>query len=160
MLETQFSTGCRVAASPIAKCGIVALLALEWMTTTSVAKPNVGSQACRQVTEAVLKGDAEAAVAAINQEPQHRDKTLEIMTRMADSLAGLFKGKTPRLERSLSDISVEGYPISLQIWSFGDQEVYLVGCLLRLEEGVQLNIQIRSSVDEVVQKIKTKLKSD
>ncbi|MBM6584175.1 hypothetical protein ILT44_28680, partial [Microvirga sp. BT689] len=82
----------------------------------------------------------------------------ETLMRLNYALVGLVKGKRPRLERTLPAIDIESHRASLQIWSFGDQEVYLVGCLPFRERGrMYFDLQLRNSVDDIRHHMKLKL---
>ncbi len=107
-----------------------------------------------------MRGDIDAAVAAIDPEPYQHKVIQDYLTRLNYMLIGAVKGKKPRLERTLEEIKVETYPVSLQIWTFGEDEVYLIGCLFRIEEDetIQIELQLRHSVEEVVDGVKARLK--
>ncbi|MGO4387079.1 hypothetical protein AB4Y85_06040 [Microvirga sp. 2YAF29] len=105
-----------------------------------------------------MKGDLEAAIAAINPEASDVDELKNAITKMTNALNGVFQDKTPRLERTLPDISVNNYPTSLQIWSFGDKEVHFVGCvLLPRRKAAQIYLQLHPIVDDLVKGLKTNL---
>jgi len=117
-----------------------------------------GSEICRQITEALMRGNIDMAVSALNPEPSDLAETRDSLVRLNYALVGLVKGKRPRLERTLPDIHIEDHPASLQIWSFGDQEVYLVGCLPFRERGkMYFDLQLRNSVDAIRHHMKLKL---
>lgn len=103
-------------------------------------------------------GNVEAAIAAINPDSSDVDGLRGTVTKMAGALGGAFKGKTPRLERTLPDINVDNYPTALQIWSFGDKEVHFVGCLIRSRgREAQIHLQVHPIVDELVKNLKLNL---
>jgi hypothetical protein len=134
------------------------LLALGVTATSAAAKAPAGSESCRQVLAALMVGDVDRAAAVIEPISSERETTRENLSRINYALIGLLKGKKPRLERTLQDLDVETHPVSLQIWSFSDQEVYFVGCLFRWhQENAHLDLQFRNSTDEVVKQIKVKL---
>ena len=135
---------------------VAGIVALSGMTEASLANRSGNSEICRKATEALMRGDTEAAVLAVDPAPSDRTSAQDNLTKLTNGVAALFKGKTPRLERTMSDAYAGAYPVSLQIWSFGDKEVYFVGCLFRMrEEGMQLQLQVDSSADDVVAKLKT-----
>jgi hypothetical protein len=146
----------------ILRIGLLILLVLSTLDgaiTYSHAKPASHGEACRQVTEALMNGNVDLAVSVIDPVPAERPKLHDSMTRLNYALIGFLKGKRPRLERTLQDIDLETHPVSLQIWSFNDEEVYLVGCLLLWkQDDVQLELQLRNSVEEIRSQMKDKLK--
>lgn len=94
-------------------------------------------------------------MAALTPDPAEINEIREMAMRMTDSLQGIFRGKIPRLERTLPDIEVGSHPTALQIWSFGDKEVYFVGCLIQLREGRPfIHLQAYPVIDEVIKKLK------
>lgn len=132
---------------------------LVWTCNAPLAEASNTTERCRQVTEYVMKGDVDAATAAMDPGPSKREQLHSSLTRATYALVGFVKGKKPRLERTLPDIEVEGRPVSLQIWSFGDRDVYLVGCMLRgKKENVHIDLQVRSTTDEIEQEFKRILK--
>jgi hypothetical protein len=140
---------------------VAGLIASGGMLGTSLAASSDNSEVCRKVTEAVMRSDIEAAVKAVGPVPSDHASVQESMVRLTDGVAGLFKGKTPRLERTVPDAYLGPYPVSLQIWSFGDKDVYFVGCLFRMrEEGMQLQLQLDGSADDVVFKLQRFLSSN
>ncbi|MBZ6075426.1 hypothetical protein [Microvirga puerhi] len=137
---------------------LIALLGIGSAAPAANARPFIDSHACRGVVEGVMKGDPDAMIAAINPNPSDVEKLRDGMARMAGAFEGFFKGKTPRLERTLPDISVENYPVSLQIWSFGDKEVYFVGCLMGIiGREPKVYMHIHPFVDEVVKNLKARI---
>ena len=124
---------------------------------TPVSK-TTDSQRCRQVSAAILTGNVDEAVAIAAPEPEGEAETRENAARVASSLAGALKYMSPHLERTLPDVLVEGRQASLQIWSFGDKEVYFVGCIILGEgQGTRFALELRSSVDAIVQTFKAKI---
>jgi hypothetical protein len=114
---------------------------------------------CQQITEALMNGNIEMAVSALSPNPSELAETRDTLMRLNYALIGLVKGKRPRLERTLPGIDVETHQASLQIWSFGDEEVYLVGCLpVRVRGKLYFDLQLRNSVDEIKNQMKLKLK--
>lgn len=140
--------------------GLVIGLAVATPIEAPLARSSSNSEICRISTEALMKGDIDAAIAAIDPEPYQHKVIQDYLTRLNYMLIGAVKGKKPRLERTLEEINVETYPVSLQIWTFGEDEVYLVGCLFRIEEDetIQIELQLRHSVEEVVDGVKARLK--
>lgn len=151
----------RRSSPSVLRAGMFTLLALASLAgavTPSRAEASDGGQKCQQVTEALMSGNVDGGVVAIDPALEDRDALREALSRMVIVVRGLVKDKKPRLERTLQSIEVGNYPLSLQIWSFGDQEVYLVGCLLhRKQEKAQVELQIRNSVDEIVKHMKIQL---
>ena len=114
---------------------------------------------CQQITEALMNGNIEMAVSALSPNPSELAETRDTLMRLNYALIGLVKGKRPRLERTLPGIDVDTHQASLQIWSFGDEEVYLVGCLpVRVRGKLYFDLQLRNSVDEIKNQMKLKLK--
>jgi hypothetical protein len=135
------------------------LLIFLGMSLPSYAEAAGGGESCRQITEALMSGNIDMAVSALNPNASEQAETRESLARLNYALIGLVKGKTPRLERTLPDTDVENHQASLQIWSFGDQEVYLVGCLPFQERGkIYFDLQLRNSVDDIRHHMKLKLK--
>jgi hypothetical protein len=127
-------------------------------TTAASAELRRDTGACRDVTAAVLAGEVEAGVAVLNPDPPDREEVQRIVRTLSDGLRGYFKGKEPRLERSLPDIAVGSSPASLQIWSFGDREVYFVGCHMLLKEGkLNINLELQSTAGEVAKRLRVKI---
>jgi hypothetical protein len=132
---------------------------LVWTCIAPLAQAADTPEKCRQVTEHMMKGDIAAATAAMDAVPSKREQLHNSLTRLTYTLVGFVKGKKPRLERTLPDTEVEGNPISVQIWSFGDRDVYLVGCMLRgKKETVHIDLQVRSTADEIEQEFRRILK--
>jgi uncharacterized membrane protein len=135
------------------------LIVFSGMIVPALAEAARDSESCRQITEALMSGNIDMAVSALNPSAPDKAETREGLVRLNYGLIGLVKGKMPRLERTLPDIDVESHRASLQIWSFGDQEVYLVGCLPFRERGkMYFDLQLRSSVDDIRHHMKLKLK--
>ena len=105
-------------------------------------------------------GDIDAAIAAIDPGPEQHELFKNYLTRLNSRVIDIFKGEKPRLERSLEDIKVENHPASLQIWTFGKDDVHVVGCLFRIEESktIHIDFQISDSVEEVMDGFKARLK--
>ncbi len=142
--------------SRVLKCLVLSLVATGSAPPGALAKTVIGPQTCRATLEAALNNDAEGAFAALDPDPAEAEEIRELATRMTDSLQGIFRGKAPKLERTLPDIEVANYPAALQIWSFGDREVYFVGCLMRVEAGRPfLHMQAFPRVDEVIKRLET-----
>ena len=147
----------REAAPPYAKRLTVVILSLGLAAMTPHGKPS-DSQRCRQFGAAILTGNIDEAVAMMDPEPGDEAQSRETAARLTSSLAGALKQMTPYLERTLPDILIESHQASLQIWSFGDKEVYFVGCLIRGEgRGTRFALELRSSVDTIVQIFKAKI---
>lgn len=147
----------REVFSPL-RLAFLVLLLLSFSAPAPSARPFLDSHACRGVVEGVMKGDIEAAIAAVNPEPSDVDELKNAVTTMTNALSGILQGKLPRLERTLPDISVDNYPTSLQIWSFGDKDVQFVGCLLQPKrKAAKIYLQFHPSVDELVKGLKANL---
>jgi hypothetical protein len=146
----------------VSRVGLPALLVLSVLVASASSarakNPNT-SEACRQVIDALMTGNVDIAVSAVDPAPADRATIHDSLTRVNYSLIGLLKGKKPRLERTLQDIHLQTHPVSLQIWSFSEQEVYLVGCLLHWRhDKAMLDIQFRNSVDDIRNQMIEKLK--
>jgi hypothetical protein len=134
------------------------LIVFSGMIMPALADAARDSERCRQITEALMSGDIDMAVSALNPSAPDKAETRETLVRLNYALVGVVKGKRPRLERTLPDIDIENHQASLQIWSFGDQEVYLVGCLPFRERGkMYFDLQLRNSVDDIRHHMKLKL---
>lgn len=134
------------------------LIAFSGMIVPARAEAARDSESCRQITEALMSGNIDMAASALNPSAPDQAETRESLVRLNYALIGVVKGKRPRLERTLPDIDIENHQASLQIWSFGDQEVYLVGCLPFWERGrMYFDLQLRSSVDDIKHHMKLKL---
>lgn len=156
-MRVRSSRTAKVMGSPI-RFALLVLIFSVCAISPPLAGPFFDSNACRGVVEGVMKGNVEAAVAAINPNPSDTDKLRDALTKMKDALAGVFKDKKPRLERTLPDISVDNYPTSLQIWSFGDKDVHFVGCLIRPQrKEAEIYLQLHPIVDELVKNLKASL---
>jgi hypothetical protein len=106
-------------------------------------------------------GDIDAALAAIDPGPEQHELFKNYLTRLNSRVTeAFFQGRKPRLERTLEDIKVKTHPASLQIWTFGGDDAHVVGCLFRIEEDktIQIDFQIRDSVEEVVDGFEARLK--
>ena len=135
------------------------LFVFSGMIVPTLAEATRDSESCRQITEALMSGNIDMVVSALNPKASEQAETRESLIRLNYALVGVVKGKRPRLERTLPDIDVENHQASLQIWSFGDQEVYLVGCLPFRERGkMYFDLQLRNSVDDIRHHMKLKLK--
>src|SRR5688500_6305503 len=111
------------------------LIAFSGMIVPARAEATRDSESCRQIAEALMSGNIDVAASALNPRVPDQAETRESLVLLNYALIGVVKGKRPRLERTLPDINIENHQASLQIWSFGDQEVYLVGCLPFRERG-------------------------
>ncbi|HZB61645.1 MAG TPA: hypothetical protein VE423_03145 [Microvirga sp.] len=140
--------------------GFVTISAIAALTEAPLARSSSDSETCRIATEAFMRGDTDAALAAIGPEPSRRKALQDHLTRMNYMLVGAVKGKKPRLERTLKDIELDRSPVSLQIWSFGEEEIFLIGCLFRIEgDGtLRFELQLRQSVEDILEGFKARLK--
>jgi hypothetical protein len=146
--------------STLLKGFVASFISVALFCSDASAKTEISSKVCQATLEAALKNDAEGAIAALTPDPSEADGIRELATRMTDLLQGIFKGKAPRLERTLPDIEVASYPTGIQIWSFGDKEVFFVGCLMRLREGRPfIQLQAYPLMDEVIKKLKAGVES-
>ncbi|MBM6594618.1 hypothetical protein [Microvirga pudoricolor] len=122
------------------------------------AKIAPSPETCRATLKAFMANDVDAAVTPLDPDPPEAENARTMAARLTDAIQGYFKDKSPRLERTLPDIDVEGHATAVQIWSFGDREVYFVGCLMRQESGnTGIHFQANPSMDEVVKKLKASL---
>jgi hypothetical protein len=134
--------------------GLVALM----LSTAASHAVRLDTEVCRRTTEAVMHGKVGAAVDALEPQAKDRAQLQELMERLVGQVAGAFKQQTARLERTLGDIAVEGQPASLQIWSFGDKEIYFIGCHVRLKEGnIQVFLEAHPTVEKVAEQLRAKL---
>ncbi|MBB3018332.1 putative membrane protein [Microvirga lupini] len=157
-MQTSYS---RAGVTLVLRTKILApfLIVFSGMIAPALAEATQDSESCRQITAALMNGNVDMAVAALNPKASEQAETRESLVRLNYALIGLVKGKTPRLERTLPDIDVENHQASLQIWSFGDREVYLVGCLPFRERGkMYFDLQLRNSVDDIRHHMNLKLK--
>jgi hypothetical protein len=133
------------------------LFLLLWPAAAAAVR--FDTAACRGSVEAAMKGDVDAAIAALEPKPSEQDGLRDAMERLVGGLKGVLKGETPRLERTLPDTAIETGPVALQIWSFGDKLVYIFGCHVRQRPNGHVDIffEARPSVDFVLKEIQAKM---
>jgi hypothetical protein len=141
--------------------GLVTLAASAVPIKVALARASGNGEICRISIEALMWGDIDAALAAIDPGPEQHELFKNYLTRLNSRVTeAFFQGRKPRLERTLEDIKVKTHPASLQIWTFGGDDAHVVGCLFRIEEDktIQIDFQIRDSVEEVVDGFEARLK--
>ncbi|MCB5176566.1 hypothetical protein [Microvirga lenta] len=96
---------------------------------------------------------------ALSSSPSDRREAQKDVQQLVDAMGRALQGKQMRHLRTLPNAQVEGHPVSMQLWSFGDKDVVFLGCLYRTreEQSPQLLIQIDSSADDVLYKLKVSL---
>jgi hypothetical protein len=83
------------------------------MIVPTLAEAARDSESCRQITEALMNGNIDMAVSAVNPSEPDQAETRESLVRLNYALIGFVKGKRPRLERTLPDIDIENHQASL-----------------------------------------------
>ena len=70
---------------------------LVWTCNAPLAENSKTPERCRQITEYMMRGDMNAASAAMDPAPSKREQTRDSLTRLTYALVGFVKGKKPRL---------------------------------------------------------------
>lgn len=119
------------------------------------------TETCRRITDALLHGQVQAAQDLFmpdNASDALRANIHQLMLRLADSAGAVTEHLPPRLERVLPDIRLGNTPVSLEIWSFGDRQVYLIGCGIRpYGDQARISIQAYPTLDDVAQHLRDEL---
>jgi hypothetical protein len=97
-----------------------------WPLTASAQR--VDPNACQSSLAAVLDGDVDAAVAALQPPAEDLAHLKGNMRTAARYFMMYFQNHAPRLERTLPSASIETGAVGLQIWSFGDRIALIFGC--------------------------------
>ncbi len=122
-----------------------AAMAATWPTSPAT---------CRDITDALLHGKLQAATDLFTPPDgaDHiRKDVRSLMRRLAESIAAGTDHLLPRLERVLPDITVDHLPASLELWSFGDSQAYLVGCAIRpAGESARISLQAYPRVSDII----------
>lgn len=121
-------------------CCALALAAMPARAEPPAPAPSAGpawpndAETCRVATEAVLHGRIDAAADAVMPDgasDRARRQIRALMRQLASRAGAMTGGQPPRLERDLPALRLDGVPVSIGIWSFGDRAVFLVGCGIR-----------------------------
>jgi hypothetical protein len=119
------------------------------------------AETCRTVTDAVLHGRVNAASDALM--PDGASDTLRrdiraLMQRLSDSAAAVTEGLPPHLERVLPDLALNVIPVTVELYTFGDQKAFLVGCGIRPVGGLaRISIQAYPTRDDLLDHLRQEL---